>query len=701
MNKQNPELRPASLDDARRHMYTSAIIPGLVMAVDIMAIVLSGVATYLAYVYFNAYVLEYYVFAISFVAAATLMLFNRAELYQISAIMRPVARSDSMLAAVITAFLFFLTIAFSLKASEIYSRIWLYGFAGASFVSVVLCRMLLYRIFRAMSRHGMIGRTMVVLGSGEQAVRFLEQLDRVKPYFTSVLGVYDPDYRRLGAEMAGQPVLGGIEELIAAARHAKIDDVVVALPWNADGQVVHAVERLKELPVNVYISSDLVGFQLAFRPALGHFQQLPLFEVVQRPISGWSSVIKTIEDYVLASLALVLLSPLLILVAIAIKLDSAGPVFFMQPRLGFNNRHFEIYKFRSMYHREIPERRVRQASRDDPRITRIGRFIRRTSIDELPQLLNVLNGTMSLVGPRPHALSHNEEFSEQVRGYFARHRVKPGITGWAQVNGFRGETETVEKIRARVEHDIYYAENWSLLFDIRILLTTVFVVLSRRRRTERVPSIQFPGIAGADPLGHPKTCGAHPAVAGRRSKIGAADRTAELLGQISEEPLAKRDHGEEQHDDGGHRHGPGDKAGRHCGEQQDQGESERIERRAPNEHRSQPLADGDDGIGNDKRRRLAGHARQRDRLEAAAPDRDQKGHGEGKGAHDVRYQEIAGVPPGYRYARAPGSHGAQTRADAEDCDQQGPRGELGAVDQAECRRPYQHVDDHQSDAARE
>jgi Undecaprenyl-phosphate glucose phosphotransferase len=479
MNKQNPELRPASFEDVRRHMYTSAIIPGLVMAVDIMAIVLSGVASYVAYVRFNPNVLEYYVFAIGFVAAATLILFNRAELYQISAIMRPVARSDSMLAAVITAFLFFLTIAFSLKASEIYSRIWLYSFAGASFVSVVLCRVALYRLFRALSRRGMIGRTMVVLGSGPQAVRFLERLARVNPYFTSILGVYDQD-GRLGSEVAGQPVLGGLDELIAAARAARVDDVVVALPWNADGQVVQAVERLKELPVNVYISSDLVGFQLAFRPALGHFQQLPLFEVVQRPISGWSSVIKTVEDHVLAGLALLLLSPLLVLVAIAIKLDSPGPIFFMQPRLGFNNRHFEIFKFRSMHHSDIPEHRVQQASRDDPRVTRVGRFIRRTSIDELPQLLNVLNGTMSLVGPRPHALSHNEEFSEQVRGYFARHRVKPGITGWAQVNGFRGETDTVEKIRARVEHDVYYAENWSLLFDLRILLMTLFVVLFQR-----------------------------------------------------------------------------------------------------------------------------------------------------------------------------------------------------------------------------
>ena len=164
----------------------------------------------------------------------------------------------------------------------------------------------------------------------------------------------------------------------------------------------------------------------------------------------------------------------------AIRLDSPGPVLFRQKRVGFNNQVFEIFKIRTMYHREHHGGMVAQARRDDPRVTRVGRLLRRTSLDELPQLLNVLNGTMSLVGPRPHALSHDRDFSRAVSGYFSRHKVRPGITGWAQVNGLRGEIDTSEKLQARVAHDIHYAENWSLLFDLRILVVTAFVVLFQR-----------------------------------------------------------------------------------------------------------------------------------------------------------------------------------------------------------------------------
>ncbi len=440
----------------------------------------SGAISYIFIVEYNEHIFEYYLFSMTFIIFVTILMFSRAELYSINSIMRPIYVSDYIIVSIITAFLFFLCIAFSLKVSDIYSRAWIAGFAVTNFVVIILVRIIVYRVLRVLSRRRIIERRLVVLGAGAQGRRFLERISEVQPYFTAIGGVYDRSYDGPEGEISGHPVLGGFEDLVLAARRAEVDDIVVAMPWNADKELIETIEQLKELPVNVFISSDLVGFQLAFRPALGSFNELPMFEVVQRPISGWSSLLKKAEDLVLSLTALILLSPILILTAIAIKLDSPGPIFFKQSRLGFNNRPFAIYKFRSMYHEDIPEERVQQATKEDPRITRVGRFIRRTSIDELPQILNVLNGTMSLVGPRPHALDHNEEFAHQVRGYFARHKVKPGITGWAQVNGLRGETDTQDKIEARVKHDVHYAENWSLLFDLRIIMMTALVVLFQK-----------------------------------------------------------------------------------------------------------------------------------------------------------------------------------------------------------------------------
>ena len=199
-----------------------------------------------------------------------------------------------------------------------------------------------------------------------------------------------------------------------------------------------------------------------------------------RPLAGWGGVQKALLDYGLGVILTILLLPLMIVIVIAIRLESKGPAIFRQQRYGFVNRIFEIYKFRTMRYSEEPERKVVQATRQDPRITRMGRLLRRFSLDELPQLFNVLNGTMSLVGPRPHAVEHNEEYARVIRGYFARHRVKPGMTGWAQVNGFRGETKTVAEMEARVRQDIYYVENWSLLLDLKILAMTGMICLTGR-----------------------------------------------------------------------------------------------------------------------------------------------------------------------------------------------------------------------------
>jgi Undecaprenyl-phosphate glucose phosphotransferase len=299
-----------------------------------------------------------------------------------------------------------------------------------------------------------------------------------------VLGVFAHEKEGLKGALSPAPnrypLLGTFADLVSFARHHKVDDIVIALPWSADEEITGLVNMLRELPVHVYLGSDLVGFRLPFRAAPDHFGGLPLVEVMGHPLAGWGAVQKAALDYGLGIILTLLCAPLMALIALAIKLDSPGPVLFRQNRYGFVNRVFQINKFRTMRHSEVVETRTQQATRDDPRVTRVGRFLRRTSLDELPQLLNVLNGTMSLVGPRPHANDHNEIYSQMVLGYFIRHRVKPGITGWAQVNGFRGETKTLEDIEARVRHDIYYVDNWSPLLDLKILIRTVLICLSGR-----------------------------------------------------------------------------------------------------------------------------------------------------------------------------------------------------------------------------
>jgi len=474
------EKDPSQSGTRLEYTYSSSILPGIVQVLDITMLAIAGIIPYVIFCDYNHITVKYYIFGVVFVDLVAVLLLAHGEMYEQDAIMRPVARSDFIIVAVVTAFLFFLTVTLSLKVTDIFSDRWLYWFGIAAIAFVAAGRLFAYRCFQRLSRRGVIGRNMVILAAGEAGRRTLGQISTVRPHFTSVLGVFSPDPASLAGEGHGQRILGGPDDLVRYVRAHRVDDVVLALPWNSDDELIDMIERLKELPINVQLSTGLTGYQLAFRPAMGQTSEVPLFEITRRPISGWSSFFKAAEDYILASLILILLSPLLVLIAIAIKIDSPGPVFFMQRRLGFNNKEFLIYKFRSMYHSEIPETRVKQATRRDPRITRVGRFIRRTSLDELPQLINVLNGTMSIVGPRPHAVQHNEEFGQQIRGYFARHRVKPGITGWAQVNGLRGETDAISKMEKRVKYDIFYADNWSLLFDLRILFMTMVLILFQK-----------------------------------------------------------------------------------------------------------------------------------------------------------------------------------------------------------------------------
>ena len=266
---------------------------------------------------------------------------------------------------------------------------------------------------------------------------------------------------------------GTVNDVLEFCRSNQVDDIVITLPWSANKRLKGILDKLMELPINIRLGSNLANF-FYVHTSNSVIGSIDMLDIVFKPLTGWKYALKTLEDKVLATILVVLLSPLMLIVATMIGLDSKGPVIFRQPHHGFNNREFFVYKFRTMTGGSRLVSGEMQTLKDDPRYKRIGKFLRSTSIDELPQLFNVLEGSMSLVGPRPHPVPLGEEYAPVVDGYSARHRVKPDITGWAQVNGLRGAVWKKEDMQERVEHDIFYIEKWSLGFDLKILIMTIF-----------------------------------------------------------------------------------------------------------------------------------------------------------------------------------------------------------------------------------
>lgn len=387
------------------------------------------------------------------------------------------------LRAWLTTGLLIATLGFVLKISEDFSRLW----AGLWLIFGLLCvavtRTVVTMFSRRLRRRGVFNQRVAIFGAGTQGAKLGRYIRSHDGLIISIVGYYDErSGERAPADIDGVPVRGKLVDLVSDIRAGQIDQVIVALPWAAEGRLQEVVGHLALTPVRIRLAPDLANFAFSQRPVM-MLGEVPVLSLFDRPISGFNYTVKWLEDKLLALCILALIWPVLIAVAIAIKLDSPGPVFFRQPREGYNNRTFHVLKFRSMRHDQEQQSGIVQAQRDDPRITRVGAFIRRTSIDELPQFLNVLAGDMSIVGPRPHAPSTRAGgrlFSDVVSSYAARHRVKPGITGWAQVHGWRGETHTEDQLVQRLEHDLYYIENWSLLIDLYIIMRTALLVVSDR-----------------------------------------------------------------------------------------------------------------------------------------------------------------------------------------------------------------------------
>ena len=350
---------------------------------------------------------------------------------------------------------------------------------------VALCLMSLIRFAAAciLSRANMDGRfdtRVAVFGAGAVARRVHDHLSNG---ITGVrfVGVFDDRACEDRLNPDGLTVSGRLDDLVVAARDDKIDKIIIALPQQAEGRITTVARRLEHLPVSIHIVTHLASDLIAEGPAyhVSNLGAVGLLDVKTKPLSDWSPIVKRAEDLLIASVLLVLALPLMAIIALAIRINSPGTVFFTQRRRGLNGRVFNVLKFRTMSVLE-DDARVSQARVKDPRVTSVGWFLRRTSLDELPQLWNVLRGDMSLVGPRPHALVHDDMWGEMLERYANRHQVKPGITGLAQVRGWRGATETIDKLEHRVACDLEYIAKCSLWLDLWILLQTIRTVLGGR-----------------------------------------------------------------------------------------------------------------------------------------------------------------------------------------------------------------------------
>jgi Undecaprenyl-phosphate glucose phosphotransferase len=323
-------------------------------------------------------------------------------------------------------------------------------------------------------------KRIAVVGGGKAAEDAIATLEKSQDLDIEIIGLFDDRFDNRSPESVRKhKKLGKISALADYARGNQVDLIIVAIPMSAEQRLLQILKRLWELPVDIRVSGQAAQLKLSPR-AYTYLGDLPLLAIFDRPLSSWNQFTKDILDRVVALLAIILLSPVMLAVAIAVRLESKGPIIFRQKRFGYNNELIEVFKFRSMYTDKTDATAAKLVTKNDPRVTKVGRIIRKTSLDELPQLLNVLTGQLSLVGPRPHATQAKAAgtlYDEVVDGYFARHKVKPGITGWAQINGWRGETDTHEKLEQRVKHDLDYIDQWSLGFDIYILAKTPLALL--------------------------------------------------------------------------------------------------------------------------------------------------------------------------------------------------------------------------------
>ena len=456
-------------------LLSPVVLAGCVRVAEFLLIALTGVGIHRAELAGIVPLAPQYLVATLGAAALAVFLIQAGGAYRITALRTLKSSMLRLAGAWALAFLIVATVMVFAKIADHYSRIWLASFFAGGLAALMVERSAVAWLIATQMQRGHFDRRTAIVGGGVVAEELIRALDAQTDSGVRIVGVFDDrGDTRSDTVVAGYPKLGTVSDLVAYARNTRIDLIIVTIPISAEDRILQMLAKLWVLPIDIRLSAQ--ASKLRLRPrAYSYLGSVPVLDVFDKPMADWDIVTKSVFDRVVGLAMLLALSPVMLGVALAVRLTSPGPVLFRQKRYGFNNELIEVFKFRSMYVNQSDAGAAKLVTRDDPRVTPVGRFIRKTSLDELPQLFNVIKGELSLVGPRPHALqakAANTLYDQVVDGYFARHRVKPGITGWAQVNGWRGETDTSDKIQKRVDHDLHYIENWSILFDIRIMLST-------------------------------------------------------------------------------------------------------------------------------------------------------------------------------------------------------------------------------------
>lgn len=462
-----------------KNIISKSVISDVVQVIEAIFLGVIGLLIYLFYI--NDDLSQFYILTtiLSVVLVNTLSIFLQNQKVKVFCPIRPQVIRILTIWSIVC--LVTLILAFLLKESNNSILVfWIVSWYIVGVFFLVFFRVIVNYFITKWTKSGKFRKRIVIIGGGDSAGLLIDKVNNDSNI--EILGIFDDrsDSRSL-KQVSGVLKLGNVDQLVSFCRETRVDLIIISIPLSAESRIFQMLEKIWILPVDIRVSVHMSSLRFN-RDSCSYIGDIPVFHMENCPISDWNLIFKWLFDKVVALILLILFLPIMIITAIAIKMDSKGSILFKQQRYGFNNNLIDVYKFRSMYSDMSDAKALKLTTRDDPRITRVGKFIRRTSIDELPQLFNVLKGELSIVGPRPHALQAKAAdtlYNDAVDNYFARHKVKPGITGWAQIQGWRGETDTLDKLVNRVEHDLYYIENWSLWFDLYILIMTPVSLITK------------------------------------------------------------------------------------------------------------------------------------------------------------------------------------------------------------------------------